>query len=241
EADPRRRLADRPGPTRAVPREGAARGEADDELGRAGRRPRTAREGFRAEPLLEPGATRRLRAVRGPSRAGGWACIARRATPPSHEPRPARPLPGRRALVAQPRRSRQPPADRLDDAGRRPARAGTDPPDAEGPPAPARPPPAHGAARGVRRRIRAARPRTRPGGVRPRRRDSHRGPAPLRRPCGRRRPRPPARIRPGAERPHVAIAVFRTPHKPLSPAPSPQGIREDAGPGWPRPAVAGEP
>jgi signal transduction histidine kinase len=30
-------------------------------------------------------------------------------------------------------------------------------------------------------------------------------------------------------------------HQPLSPAPSPQGIREDAGPGWPRPAVAAEP
>jgi signal transduction histidine kinase len=30
-------------------------------------------------------------------------------------------------------------------------------------------------------------------------------------------------------------------HQPLSPAPSPQGIREDAGPGWPRPAEAGEP
>jgi signal transduction histidine kinase len=33
----------------------------------------------------------------------------------------------------------------------------------------------------------------------------------------------------------------RAPHLPLSPAPSPQGIREDAGPGWPRPAEAGEP
>jgi hypothetical protein len=31
------------------------------------------------------------------------------------------------------------------------------------------------------------------------------------------------------------------PELPLSPAPSPQGIREDAGPGWPRPAVAAEP
>src|SRR5690349_13410769 len=30
-------------------------------------------------------------------------------------------------------------------------------------------------------------------------------------------------------------------NKPLSPAPSPQGIREDAGPGWPRPAEAAEP
>jgi signal transduction histidine kinase len=30
-------------------------------------------------------------------------------------------------------------------------------------------------------------------------------------------------------------------HQPLSPAPSPQGIREDAGPGWSRPAEAAEP
>jgi len=39
----------------------------------------------------------------------------------------------------------------------------------------------------------------------------------------------------------VWIALPRASHKPLSPAPSPQGIREDAGPGWPRPAKAGEP
>ena len=39
----------------------------------------------------------------------------------------------------------------------------------------------------------------------------------------------------------VWIALPRAAHEPLSPAPSPQGIREDAGPGWPRPARAGEP
>jgi signal transduction histidine kinase len=39
----------------------------------------------------------------------------------------------------------------------------------------------------------------------------------------------------------VWIALPRAPHQPLSPAPSPQGIREDAGPGWPRPAEAAEP
>lgn len=39
----------------------------------------------------------------------------------------------------------------------------------------------------------------------------------------------------------VWIALPRAPLEPLSPAPSPQGIREDAGPGWPRPAEAGEP
>ncbi|HEY7421121.1 MAG TPA: HAMP domain-containing sensor histidine kinase [Gaiellaceae bacterium] len=39
----------------------------------------------------------------------------------------------------------------------------------------------------------------------------------------------------------VWIALPRADHQPLSPAPSPQGIREDAGPGWPRPAEAAEP
>jgi two-component system, OmpR family, sensor kinase len=39
----------------------------------------------------------------------------------------------------------------------------------------------------------------------------------------------------------VWISLPRAPHQPLSPAPSPQGIREDTGPGWPRPARAGEP
>jgi two-component system OmpR family sensor kinase len=39
----------------------------------------------------------------------------------------------------------------------------------------------------------------------------------------------------------VWISLPRASHPPLSPASSPQGIREDAGPGWPRPAEAGEP
>jgi two-component system, OmpR family, sensor kinase len=39
----------------------------------------------------------------------------------------------------------------------------------------------------------------------------------------------------------VWIALPRADHQPLSPAPSPQGIREDAGPGWPRPAEAAGP
>jgi signal transduction histidine kinase len=39
----------------------------------------------------------------------------------------------------------------------------------------------------------------------------------------------------------VWIAVPRAAHQPLSPAPSPQGIREDAGPGWPRPGGEAEP
>jgi signal transduction histidine kinase len=39
----------------------------------------------------------------------------------------------------------------------------------------------------------------------------------------------------------VWIALPRATHQPLSPAPSPQGIREDAGPGWPRPAEPAEP
>jgi len=37
------------------------------------------------------------------------------------------------------------------------------------------------------------------------------------------------------------IALPRAHHQPLSPAPSPQGIREDAGPGWPQPAEVAEP
>ena len=39
----------------------------------------------------------------------------------------------------------------------------------------------------------------------------------------------------------VWLSLPRAPIQPLSPAPSPQGIREDAGPGWPRPDVAAEP
>ena len=39
----------------------------------------------------------------------------------------------------------------------------------------------------------------------------------------------------------VWISLPRASHQPHSPAPSPQGIREDAGPGWPRPAEAAEP
>ncbi len=39
----------------------------------------------------------------------------------------------------------------------------------------------------------------------------------------------------------VWIALPLAPGQPRSPAPSPQGIREDAGPGWSRPAVAAEP
>jgi len=39
----------------------------------------------------------------------------------------------------------------------------------------------------------------------------------------------------------VWIALPAASHQPLSPAPSPQGIREDTGPGWPRPAEEAEP
>jgi signal transduction histidine kinase len=39
----------------------------------------------------------------------------------------------------------------------------------------------------------------------------------------------------------VWISLPRASHQPHSPAPSPQGIREDAGPGWPRPAEAAGP
>src|SRR3954452_14056350 len=125
-------MADRPGAAGALPREGAARGEADDELARAGRVARAAREGLRARPLLEPGAPRRLRAVRGACRAGRRARVARGTAPPPDEPGPAGPLPGCRARVAQPRRPRQPPADRLERPRFGAPGAGTDPADAEG-------------------------------------------------------------------------------------------------------------
>jgi signal transduction histidine kinase len=39
----------------------------------------------------------------------------------------------------------------------------------------------------------------------------------------------------------VWLSLPRASHQPHSPASSPQGIREDAGPGWPRPAEAAEP
>jgi signal transduction histidine kinase len=39
----------------------------------------------------------------------------------------------------------------------------------------------------------------------------------------------------------VWLSLPRASHRPHDPAPSPQGIREGAGPGWPRPAVAAEP
>jgi ferredoxin len=39
----------------------------------------------------------------------------------------------------------------------------------------------------------------------------------------------------------VLALKLRAASSPSSPAPSPQGIREDAGPGWPRPAERAEP
>ena len=75
-ADARRRLADRPGTPRALSREGAARGEAHDELDRTERAARATCSRVRPEPLLEPGVPRRLRAVRARvARAGEHASL----------------------------------------------------------------------------------------------------------------------------------------------------------------------
>lgn len=41
--------------------------------------------------------------------------------------------------------------------------------------------------------------------------------------------------------PVLALKLTAAVSSPSSPAPSPQGIREDAGPGWPRPARRAEP
>ncbi len=136
-ADAGRRLADRPGTPRALSREGAARGEANDELDRTERAARATCSRVRAEPLLEPRVPRRLRAVRNAHRKGRGTRVARGAPAPFDEPRCARPLPGRRALVAQPRRPGQPAARRLAGAHLRAAGAGADAGDHEGPPDPA--------------------------------------------------------------------------------------------------------
>jgi len=50
-----------------------------------------------------------------------------------------------------------------------------------------------------------------------------------------------AGVREDASGADVWISLPRTSHQPLSPTPSPQGIREDVGPGWPRLARAAEP
>ena len=121
--DARRRLADRARAARAVPREGAARGEAQHELDRPerarGRRrcKRFATGLLTHEPFLadfEPLAARDRR------RAASARC-ARPARAAAHLARRAGHLPRRRAAVLRARRPRQPPAGRL---GRAPRRAG---------------------------------------------------------------------------------------------------------------------
>ena len=121
--DAARRLADHRRPPRALPREGAARGEGHVELDRAGPRARGAREALRgraARPRPVPVRLRRRR------RARGGARRADRAGPDAAEadlPRRSRHLPGRRAVGALARRPRQPAARRLGRATRRAGRA----------------------------------------------------------------------------------------------------------------------
>ena len=123
--DARRRLADRRRAPRGLPREGAARGQAQHELGRAGPRLRGARSSASRsrcshhEPFLDG-----LRAVRRAGRRGGAAQRARPAAAEAHRrPGVADIYQGDEleALVA--RRPRQPPAGRLGGAPRGARRA----------------------------------------------------------------------------------------------------------------------
>ena len=85
--DARRRLADRGRPPRGVPREGAARGQAQHELGRAGPRLGGAGAALRRRPPRPPAVPRRLRAVRGAGRRGGAPQRARPAAAQAHRRR----------------------------------------------------------------------------------------------------------------------------------------------------------
>ena len=108
--DAGRRLADRARAARGLPREGAARGQAQHELDRARRRVRGAREGVlprAARPPPVPDATSSRSPPRSP-RAGDRAALGQlllKLTVPGR----ARHLPGRRAARPLARRPRQPP------------------------------------------------------------------------------------------------------------------------------------
>ena len=106
---------------------------------------------------------------------------------------------------------------------------GADSPHDEDPPHPAGAASASGAARRLRRRLRAA---STPARTASRTCAAERSASSCRSVPGDRadggRPRSPPGVRPGAERRRLSVS------NPRSPAPSPQGIREDAGPGWSR-------
>src|SRR3954453_1446222 len=116
--DPGGRMADRGRPARGLPGEGAARGQAVVELDHARRGARGGGQALRRRPPRPRPVPLRLRRGR---RARGRAGRARRAGPDAaqaHRPRPARRLPGRRAVALLARRPRQPPAGRLGGAAR---------------------------------------------------------------------------------------------------------------------------
>ena len=121
-----RRLADRARAARGVPREGAARGQAQHDLGRArrGARGGGARRSRAACSTHEP-FLRRLRAVRrARSRAAGDRAALGQLLLKLTVPGRARHLPGRRAALPLAGRPRQPPAGRLGRAPRGARRAG---------------------------------------------------------------------------------------------------------------------
>ena len=119
--DARRRLADRARAPAGVHREGAARGQAHDELGRArrGARGRRCRRSARRSTSTRRSSPTSSRSRPSWPRAGDRAALAQlllKLTVPG----PARRLPGRRAALALARGPRQPPPGRL---GGAPARA----------------------------------------------------------------------------------------------------------------------
>ena len=108
-ADRRRRLAAGRRSARALPGEGAARGEGEHELDRPGSRVGGRREALRGRPARRRGA-RRVRAAPG---GAGRPRVARDDAPQAHLAGRAGHLPGRRAALPRPRRPGQSPPGRL--------------------------------------------------------------------------------------------------------------------------------
>ena len=111
--DARGRLAARAGAPVRVHEQGDARGQAQHELGRAGRRLGGARARLLPRPVRARAVPRRLRAVRGAARGRGRAARAAPDGAEADRAGRARHLPGRRAGRALAGRPRQPPPGRL--------------------------------------------------------------------------------------------------------------------------------
>ena len=116
--DAGRRVADRARAALRLHVQGDARGQAQHELARAGRRLGGARAGVLPRALRARGVPRGLRAVRRARRRRGRAARAASDGAQADRPWSARHLPGRRAGGALARRSRQPPPGRLGAAAR---------------------------------------------------------------------------------------------------------------------------